>query len=201
MQRARRFGGLLVAVALVAATLGAGGGSGGIEVVGGTPQQQEMARWATQRFWTNGLTIPTLEIRFHEDREVCRGRTGYYAVGVVDVCRVNARTDDWAARELLHEMAHGWLEVNVAGAARDRFLRLRGLSTWNDPEAGWEERGFEHGAEIVAWAIGGQAVGTRLPSVPGNSVGELTRAYEALTGRPLPVVDPADRWSDPTASR
>jgi hypothetical protein len=197
MQRARRVAELLVAGVLVAATLGAGGGGTQITITGGTPEQHDMARWAIERFHAHGFELPALEIRFHEDRAECRGRMGYYEAGVVSVCRVKVRADDWAARELLHEMAHGWLETNVVGAVRERFLELRGLRTWNDHDAEWEARGFEHGAEIVAWAIGGQAGGILLPSIPDNSVARLARAYEALTGGPLPTVVAADRWASP----
>jgi hypothetical protein len=166
-----------------------------VAVVGGTEAQRAMARWAVGRFRETGLDLPPLEIRFHEDREPCGGRAGFYLGGVVHVCRRNGLTDAWAARELLHEMAHGWLEARVVGEARERFVRMRGLTTWNDPDVAWDARGFEHGAEILAWAIGDQADGILMPSIPDNERPDLVRAYRVLTGRSLPSLEAADRWA------
>lgn len=180
---------------IAAVSLGWARPSAAVRVVGGTPDQREMVRWAVGRFEAVGLTLPSLEIRFHEGRSACRGHLGYYLDGVVDVCRVN--TDLRAARELVHEMAHGWLAATVTASERDRFLDLRGLTTWNDPNVIWDERGFEQGAEIVAWAIGDQAGGIYVPSIPDNARPQLADAYRVLTGDSLPEVKASMMWSRP----
>lgn len=180
-----------VVVAMVA-TMTLGAGQRGITIVAGTPEQREMVRWAVSRFEAEGLTLPRLEIRFHPSRNGCSGRLGYYHDGVADICRVH--TDQMASRELLHEMAHGWLDVNASGSERERFLALRGLATWNDSGVEWEERGFEQGAEIMAWALGDQGDGILMPSIPDNDPDQLAVAYRRLTGRPLPELQDWMEW-------
>jgi hypothetical protein len=180
-----------MAVLAVAVVL-AGPAGEGLTVVGGTPEQREMARWAVDRFHATGFVLPPGEIRFHEDRDGCRGRSGYYSDGVVSLCRTHL--DTMAARTLLHELAHGWVEVNLTDRERERFLAIRGLSTWNDQSVEWDARGFEHAAEIIAWGIGDQSDGTLAPSIPRNSPDELAAAFEALTGRPLPEIEVWMTW-------
>ncbi|MBA3552099.1 MAG: hypothetical protein H0W27_04425 [Actinobacteria bacterium] len=85
-------------------------------------------------------------------------------------------------------MAHGWAGSNLSSGERARFLELRGLTTWNDHGADWNERGSEHAAEIMSWALGDQGTGINTPSIPDNSIEQLTAAYELLTGNPLPEV-------------
>lgn len=191
MRRSRRIGGIVVA-ALAAAILVGSSPSPAFAIVGGTYEQQQMAQWALTRFSSAGLILPGIEIRFHAGRDGCEGHLGYYRDEVANICGTHA--DLMASRLLLHEMAHGWLEVNVTGARRDRFLELRGLTTWNDEGVTWEERGYEQGAEIMAWAIGDQVDGTRAPSIPENARHQLAEAYQLLTDDPLPELAPAMTW-------
>jgi hypothetical protein len=184
-----------IAAAIAAGSLWFPGPERGIAVVGGTPEQRAMTAWAVQRFEEVGLTLPALEVRFNEGRDACRGHLGYYLDGVVEVCREH--TNLWASRELLHEMAHGWLEANLSPEDRARFLKLRQIRTWNDQAVIWDERGFEHGAEIMAWAIGDQADGIYTPSIPDNDPLQLAAAYRMLTGYPLPELTPSVLWARP----
>ena len=41
-------------------------------------------------------------------------------------------------------------------------------------------------AMLLVLALADQAVGTRMPALPDNSLPELAGAYELLTGLPLP---------------
>jgi hypothetical protein len=102
----------------------------------------------------------------------------------VDLCGIH--TNELSRRTVLHEMAHAWVDAHVSAGLEERFLRLRQLETWNDHDAGWEERGSEHAAEIIEWALAGQGGGTELPSIPDNDPQQLAEAYRLLTGRPLP---------------
>lgn len=151
-----------------------------------------MVQWAVGRFESERLTPPRIEIRFHVGLDACRGHLAYYSNGVADECREH--TDLMAARSLLHEMSHAWLEANMSQAHISRFLKARGLSTWNDPAAPWEERGYEQGAEIMAWALGDQSEGTLMPSIPHNARHEVIEAYELLTGFPFPALRAAMAW-------
>jgi hypothetical protein len=186
------------AVMAVVAVLSAPPADAGIAVEGGTRTHHEMARWAIGRFEAEGFTLPDMEVRFHLDRTGCRDRMGYYADDAVDLCYVHL--DLMASRTLLHEMAHGWLEANLTTADRERFLRLRALDTWNDDRADWDARGYEQAAEILAWGLGDQR-NDWLPMFPNNSRHELVVAYEMLTGRELPRLDPSMTWEGrPTVS-
>lgn len=171
---------------VAAMALGAGQPDSGTAIVGGTAEQQAMARWAVGRFAAAGLSLPTLEIHLHADQKGCGGRLGNYLNGVANVC--GSHTDLMAHRLVLHEMAHAWAEHNLSSDQRARFLELRGLTTWKDHTAEWSERGTEHAAEIMSWALGDQGTGINTPSIPDNSIEELTDAYELLTGNPLPEV-------------
>jgi hypothetical protein len=184
----RTTGWIRVAVlgALVAVTLGTSRPASGTAIIGGTPEQQSMARWAVGRFEAAGLWLPALEIHFHADRSGCRGRLGYYLKGEAHVC--GTHTGLMAHRLVLHEMAHGWAEYNLSSVERARFLELRGLRTWKDHSAEWHERGTEHAAEIMSWARCDQGTGINTPSIPDNSIEQVTDAYELLTGNPLPEV-------------
>lgn len=155
-----------------------------IEITGGTSTQRAMARWAIGRFEAEGLRLPSLEIRFHGSPSGCGGRMGSYEDGIADSC---GELDDRRGRRmLLHEMAHGWVEASVSADLKVRFLRLRQLEAWNDHEMDWEERGTEHAAEIISWALCDQGTGTHQASIPRNDPGQLAAAYLLLTGRTLP---------------
>jgi hypothetical protein len=156
----------------------------GIAISGGTPAQRAMGEWAEDRFRDAGIGIPSLDLRFHEERNGCDGRLGLFESGTAHFCGVHA--NELSRRTLMHELAHAWIDSHVSASLEVRFLRLRRLESWNDPEVEWELRGTEHAAEIVAWALDGQGTGTELPSIPDNEPRRLAQAYQLLTGKPLP---------------
>jgi len=180
----RRWIGWLAVATMVALTVAMSRVDTQTRISGGTPAQQEMARWAIGRFEAAGLSLPSLEIRFHPTPNGCGGRLGRYSDGKADLCGVHVNL--MSRRTLLHEMAHGWVGTSVSAGLKDRFLRLRQLESWNDPGVDWQERGTEHAAEIIGWALCDQGTGTQLPSVPRNAPAQLGDGYELLTGRPLP---------------
>jgi hypothetical protein len=171
---------------VAAMTLGAGPPDSGTVIIDGTPSQRAIVRWALDRFASEGLLLPTLQIRFQASESGCRGGAGYYLDGVASVCGI--RSNRMTRRILLHELAHGWAESNLSDDERVRFLEFRGLRSWNDDRVAWEDRGFEQAAEIMSWALCDQGTGFLRPFIPNNSVEQLTNAYELLTGRPLPAL-------------
>jgi hypothetical protein len=152
-----------------------------VSVEGATRQQIEMVRWAVGRFEAVGLGAPPVGIHFHGDPAGCGGHLGYAKAGRVDMCTtlVNAM----ARRNLLHEMAHIWLDVNADAVSRARFLEFRGLRAWNASSDPWEVRGYEQGAEIIAWALGERIL---TPQIPDNGPELMTSAFELLTAAPIP---------------
>jgi len=149
-----------------------------IEVTGATPQQLSLARWAVGRFEMAGLEPPALEIAFHGDPSGCQGHMGWARSGRVDVCTVLA--NEMSRRNLLHEMSHIWLDQNLGIGTRNAFLQERGLSSWNSSRDPWELRGYEQGAEIMAWALGDRILS---PQIPDNEPKRLAAAYELMTGK------------------
>ena len=153
----------------------------GVRVIGATPRQVHLIRWAVHRFEAAGLDAPSVEIQFHTGSSGCGGHLGYAVPGHVDLCTslVNA-TARWA---ILHELGHVWLDQNTTPSVRDRFMEIRGLRTWNSASDTWSARGFEQGAEIMSWALGERIL---TPEIPNNDPGQMTRAYELLTGAASP---------------
>jgi len=149
----------------------------GVVVVSDDMAQQELARWAVARFERAGLDTPTVQIRFHADRSGCGGHLGYARDGRVEVCTV--LVNEMARRNLLHEMGHVWIDQHVSRSVRNGFLERRGLQYWNVASDPWEDRGYEQGAEIMAWALGTRILTAQ---IPGNDPAQLEAGFELLTG-------------------
>jgi hypothetical protein len=152
-----------------------------VEVGSATPEQLDLVEWAVGRFEAAGLSPPSIEIEFHDDPDGCGDHLGYAQAGRVDVCTalINAMT----RRALLHEMSHVWLDQHASPSTRSRFLRLRDLRSWNSSRDPWQLRGFEQGAEIIAWGLGERIL---TPQIPETDPARIAAAYELLTGRPFP---------------
>src|SRR5262245_58836277 len=183
----------LLVVALAAAAL-AGGGvhpttgprpvvvADGVRVFGADAEHQRLTRWALGRYEQAGLTVPPIEVHFHPDTSGCYGHLGSEWNGRVDLCVVIV--SEIARDALLHEIGHAWVQDNVTAQTRERFMRMRGLTVWNDQDVIWDERGFEHAAETMAWALGHRFLA---PGIPDHDPARLTAAFELLTdGLPLP---------------
>ena len=148
-----------------------------VEVVGATPAQLALARWAIGRFEAEGLHRPAVDVRFHGDRSGCEGNLGHALYGAVDVCTTLANASTrWM---LLHEISHIWLDQNVDADLQTRFLELRHLRSWNAADEPWGRRGYEQGAEIIAWYLGERVMTPQIPNVEPE---DLVPAIELLTG-------------------
>ena len=183
----------LLVLVLVAAAL-AGGGvhteqgwtpvivADTIRVFGADAEHQHLVGWAYGRYERAGLEVPPIDVHFHPDTSGCYGHLGSELGGRVDICVVIV--SEIARDALLHEMGHAWVDENVSAAVRERFMAMRGLSAWNDQRVIWDDRGFEHAAETLAWALGHRYIA---PGIPDNDPVRLTFAFELLTGGlPLP---------------
>jgi hypothetical protein len=149
---------------------------------------EALAEWAIGRFEQAGLVLPGLTIAFHDEKAECEGRYGYFRASApahVDICGFNGnRFLVTPKRTILHELAHAWAHENLSEDSIQAFLRFRALDTWNDPSTPWEEKGFEHAAEIMAWALLDEDAG--LHSIPDTNPAVLAAAYELLTSLPPP---------------
>lgn len=182
----------LLLVVTAAATL-AGGGEhaepgpaptivGAIRVHEADAEHERLVRWAYGRYEHAGLEVPSIDVTFHPDTSGCSGHLGRWISGRVDVCVVIV--SEIARDAILHEIGHAWVDENVSATTREQFMRMRGLTAWNDQSVIWDERGFEHAAETLAWALGHRYIA---PGIPDHGPARLSAAFELLTGGlPLP---------------
>ena len=166
-----------------------------VEVTGAT-EQLSMVRWAVDRFELAGLEPPVVEIAFHRGLSGCGGHLGLARQGEVDVC--TTLVDPTARRALLHEMGHIWLDQNLSDPERERFLEARGLHAWNDSSDTWALRGYEQGAEIMAWALGERIL---TPQISDNDPIQLARGFELLTGTAPPAYADASNEQAPSTHK
>ena len=155
--------------------------AGTVRVFGADAEHEGLVRWAFGRYDHAGLEVPPIDVHFHPDTSGCYGHLGASLGRRVDLCVVIV--SEIARDALLHEMGHAWIAENVSAEVRERFLRLRGLTAWNDQNVIWDERGFEHAAETLAWGLGNRFLA---PGIPDHDPVRLTAAFELLTGVPLP---------------
>jgi hypothetical protein len=151
----------------------------GVTVVAQTLQQRQIADWALDRYAEAGLRLPPIEIVFHPAPTGCRGNSGWYGGGRIDLC-VTEQTVAYARRTLVHELGHAWVESALTEAERDAFMRERGLESWNSREVPWVERGFEQAAELITWGVGARETRILLPD--HDDPESLGAAFEVLTG-------------------
>jgi hypothetical protein len=163
-----------------------------ILVLDASPEQERIVTWAIGRYGRAGLELPRIVLQFHDDPRGCGNNSGYTLGDRIDICTTGTRA--YVRATLLHEMAHVWLEKYASEELRMGFLRLRGLNTWDSPEAPWGLRGVEQAAETIAWGLG---EGTIEPLIPDDGPDGLTLAFEFLTGG-RPPSQPIASW-DPGA--
>jgi hypothetical protein len=138
--------------------------------------------WAMRRFRIGGLEgLPPLEVVLHGSRTPCDGYLGLYLAGRIDLC-TEGLLEPYARKFALHEMAHAWTEANLPDEVLVRFLRIRGIATWNDQRLPWKERGAEQAAEIITWGLGEGEIVPLLPEAVDPV--SLAQLYELLTGQP-----------------
>lgn len=153
-----------------------------IVISGGDAAQERTVDWALRRFRAAGLDgMPPLDIHLHGSSEGCNGsgNRGYYRDGRIDLCTAEA-SEPYARKFALHEIAHAWAEANVDAETRARFMRLRGIETWNDGDVPWKERGHEQVAEVIAWGLGEGEIAPQLDELVDTQ--SLIDGYVLLTG-------------------
>ena len=155
-----------------------------------TPADAALTEWAFARFEQAGLDLPPVAIAFHDGKEPCHGNLGFHRSGTparIDICGFNwDRFVTAAKKTILHELGHAWTDHTLTEEARQRFLSIRGLTSWADGPTPWESRGSEHAAEIIAWALMDQA--TFMTGDQQRSTREARPGLLELTGNlPLQV--------------
>jgi hypothetical protein len=171
-----------------------------------TSSDHPMVAWAAERFAAAGLVLPDVTFEFFEDTTACRLRRGLYFPDsrVVKVC-----TEDRDV--VIHELAHAWAEANLTIADKEAFTSRRHLPTWDSHDFDWEQRGTEHAAMIIAWALADESqlvrwvdergdLGFRLLNIPDSDPGQLVAEFGRLTGREPILRHPSEWTVDQTQS-
>jgi hypothetical protein len=128
---------------------------------------------ALERFERAGLLLPDLDVEFSDDG--CYGHLGLFDPNSIP-WRVTVCSD--LAFVLTHELAHAWAAANLDDAERAGYLAHRGLSSWNDPDLHWRERGTEDAAFVLQQVLMSKHL------QPQSVWAERIEAYEQLTGGP-----------------
>lgn len=118
-----------------------------VEVSGGSEAAIVRLHDALAQFASREMLLPDLEVRFSNDDADCGGNLGIF----------QRRYSPWrvvVCSELefvvTHELAHAWEAANLTSVDRDKYLGLRGLTSWSSHELPWKERGEEDAAFVVS---------------------------------------------------
>jgi hypothetical protein len=148
-----------------------------ITFVGGTAGRRDTVVAAVSRYVQSGLSLPDLEVRFHEHRSGCRDMQGMFRpsgdIGLIDLCYGG----EFLA---LHELGHAWEHFNLEPVDREHFKQLTGATTWSSTDVVWRRRGTELTANTLAHGL----LSTPLESADWHAL-DFQR-FEALTGLPSP---------------
>jgi hypothetical protein len=58
-----------------------------------------------------------------------------------------------AGQTLLHEYSHPWMAQNLTENTQRAFMRLVGVSRWEDPDEDWDQRGVEQAANTIMFGL------------------------------------------------
>lgn len=167
-----------------------------------SPEEQELMEFGLSRFRAQRLALPEIRFDFTSDIMDCDGHMGMYhrRTSTVQMCSLDKGT-------MLHELAHAWANHVLSEADKQAFVELRGLDSWNDQTRAWKQRGTEHAAEVIAWALleepnallffgegpdGSKKPEFRLLSIDNSSVESLHEAFVQLTGMEPVFRTPSD---------
>ncbi len=165
--------------------------------------QMALIDFAVGRFAAQDLGLPEVTFEFFATTAGCEGHKGFYihASRTLRMCSMDKAT-------MLHELAHAWANVSLTEEKMKAFADYRGLEAWNDKNLAWEDRGTEHAAEIIAWALldepnhvrwveqepdGSSKVEYRLLRIENSDVDSMLAAFRFLTGSD-PVFRGPDEW-------
>jgi predicted membrane-bound mannosyltransferase len=144
-----------------------------VQVHGASPDLHTRLTEALDRFSTAGLTLPALDITFHDGLAGCEGHPGLFrtveGVSDIEICNPTNHI-------MLHELAHSWVATHTTQGTKDAFIQYWGLATWNDQDAEWNDRANERSAEAIAFALG------HVPAQVSPSLADYLCAYTLLTG-------------------
>ena len=146
---------------------------------GANAHQRARLDEALARFVDHGLELPDLDVRFFDDKADCDGYSGLFENSYTP-WRLSICSDFTYVPT--HELAHAWEASNLDEHARARYVEARGLTNWNDPAAGWADRGMEDAARMMQ-----QNLMATNPQLTLPAWADRLDAYELLVGRRSPL--------------
>jgi hypothetical protein len=179
-----RFGAVLVAVAAQLASVSAPSPVSErtdptLTVIAADDAERAALAEAVDRFRSNHLDLPDLEVRFSDDPARCHGHEGWFQPNVAPARVLVCGELEFV---ITHELAHAWVAANLDAADRDHYMAARQLTSWNDHTAPWTERGTEDAAFMIQ-----QNLMMGSPRRWSATWLERADAYELLTGRRSPL--------------
>jgi hypothetical protein len=184
--------------AVVLAVAMAGSPAAHIRVHHASAAERRLVAWAVGRYAKAGLMLPSLDIEFRP-LQACGVAWAFFDRAhdrIVD-CTASSNAAWVPSAEvkevLLHELAHAWDWANLLEPTRRRFMAMQGLTTWRGRIEEWRQLGCEQAAEIVAWGLMDEQLGSltdRLTSIFAMRAEDLPVAFRLLTGR-APLHGPA----------
>lgn len=131
-----------------------------VEVYNGTSASNEYVRWGLERFAVAGMTLPKVDsVTFVTQQSECPlGRPGYSRYddsgGDIFLCFQADQADASGVEQtLLHELAHVWMRQNIEHSTEQAFMKLVGVSRWEDPNDDWDQRGVEQAANTMMFGL------------------------------------------------
>lgn len=144
-------------------------------VSGASPELERRTQDALERFASAGLTLPPLDIAFHDGNWGCDGHRGLFrsvgGVADIEICTTTRHV-------ILHELAHAWVAEHIDPETRAALTAYWSLETWNDQEVERGLRANERAADAVAFGLGD------LPTSLTQSLVDYLCGYTLLTNRP-----------------
>jgi hypothetical protein len=144
-----------------------------VKVTGAAAAADATVGLAVAAFVDNGLALPDLDIRFHDDKRGCKGNQGLFKVvdgiGVIDLCSSSEFV-------ILHEIGHAWARLNLDDHDRDAFVELVDSPAWSGHDHAWHKRGTEVAANTLAHGLLSEPLESR-----SHRARELDR-FAVLTG-------------------
>lgn len=173
--------GVLLGVSIVASSTAAGA-EAQFSFEGLSPQQQVLVDEAVGLYAEAGLELPQVRFTATDDTSECEGRAGIArrkkGHTQIVLCTTEAGpADEWL---IIHELAHAWDYHNLTDDTKTAFSELRGTTSWLGRDVEWHERGGEHAAEIMVWALIDRPID--LVRISNTSCADLHEAYKVLTG-------------------
>ncbi|MCP3976982.1 MAG: hypothetical protein GY720_21045 [bacterium] len=183
-----------------------------VDLINAEPAHEEFSSWLFQRFIAAGIGLPEVSAIWFPPAPECTELAGlaiesderYEGRHTVVICFTVDRLtwedseSGWfppAAAFGLHELSHIWMVDRLTDDTRAAFNELAGLEVWRQGDAEWAQRGVEHAAFTIPWAITGTADALWPFQLAEATCEELSERYRLLTEHEPLTTCGEDGWT------